>query len=144
MSSIKQTKHLTARAGFGMTFEDFKADENTTAKQAVKELFKASEDDQPLDIVKVNAVYSMMMQTDVNARKQFMQQQRQEERTLNLAWTHQMRATRAQLREKMTLFWNNHFACRSNNAFFTQQLNNIQRTNALGNFRTMTLAISKS
>src|ERR1700748_38290 len=104
MSSIKQTKHLTARAGFGMTFEDFKADENTTAKQAVKELFKASEDDQPLDIVKVNAVYSMMMQTDVNARKQFMQQQRQEERDLHLGWINEMSGTRDAPREKMTLY----------------------------------------
>ena len=46
--------------------------------------------------------------------------------------------------EKMTLFWHNHFACRSNNALYAQQLNNIQRSYALGNFRDMVLEVSKS
>jgi uncharacterized protein (DUF1800 family) len=44
----------------------------------------------------------------------------------------------------MTLFWHGHFACRSNNPFFAQQLNNIQRTNALGSFKTLLVEVSKS
>ncbi len=144
MSNIKQIKHLTARAGFGMSFDNYAAGEKNPLKQAVKELFKSADDYQPLKIVKEGADYSMIAKGDENTRKMFMQQQREEEKNLNLAWLNQMSATKAQLREKMTLFWNNHFACRSNNALFTQQLNNIQRDNALGNFRTMTLEISKS
>jgi len=44
----------------------------------------------------------------------------------------------------MTLFWHNHFACRSQRAAFAQQLNNIQRANALGSFRTMLMQVSQS
>ena len=144
MSNIKQIKHLTARAGFGMSFDNYAAGEKIPLKQAVKDLFKLADDNQSLKIVKEGADYTMIAMGDVNTRKMFMQQQREEEKNLNLAWLNQMSATKAQLREKMTLFWNNHFACRSNNALFTQQLNNIQRDNALGNFRAMTLEISRS
>ena len=55
-----------------------------------------------------------------------------------------MGTTNATLREKMTLFWSNHFACRTLKAGFAQQLNNIQRENALGNFHTLVTEVSKS
>jgi uncharacterized protein (DUF1800 family) len=143
MNNLKQVKHLKSRAGFGMSFEDLKSGENTTVRQAVKTLFK-TDDDQPLEVVKGMADYSMIIKGNPAARKMFAQQQREEEKDLNVAWVTQMSTTKAELREKMTLFWNNHFACRTNNALFAQQLSNIQRTNALGNFKTMTLEIAKS
>ena len=65
-------------------------------------------------------------------------------RDLNLSWVQRMIATENPLLEKMTLFWHGHFACRSNNPFYAQQLNNIQRNNALGNFKTLLLEVSKS
>jgi uncharacterized protein (DUF1800 family) len=144
MGNIKQIKHLMARAGFGMRFEDMKENENISVKQAVKKLFKSSDINEPINAIKENTDYAMVIKGDPAARKMFAQQQRLEERDLNLAWIAQMNTTTAALREKMTLFWHNHFACRSNNASFIQQLNNIQRTHALGNFRTMTLEVSKS
>ena len=144
MANIKQIKHLTARAGFGMRFEDAKAAEKTSVKDAVKALFKTSDNIEQLTVVKESIDYMMNAKADADARKMFMQQQRQQERELNLAWIKQMSATNAVLREKMTLFWNNHFACRSNNAFFAQQLNNLHRTHALGNFRNMLLEVSRS
>jgi uncharacterized protein (DUF1800 family) len=48
------------------------------------------------------------------------------------------------LREKMTLFWHGHFACRSRQPLFDQQLNNTMRQNALGKFGNLLLAVSKS
>src|SRR3569832_567713 len=66
-----------------------------------------------------------------------MQLQREQEKSLNEAWMERMSHTDAVLREKMTLFWHNHFACRSKQSEFAQQLNNIHRENALGNFRTL-------
>lgn len=74
----------------------------------------------------------------------FLQQQRQEEKDLNIAWMDKMIYTDAVLQEKMTLFWHNHFACRARDAAFAQQLNNIQRKNALGNFRTMLFQVAES
>ncbi|MEL6659196.1 MAG: DUF1800 family protein [Bacteroidota bacterium] len=43
----------------------------------------------------------------------------------------------ASIREKMVLFWHNHFALEDNNAQRGYQYLNTLRTNALGNFRTL-------
>ncbi|WP_462221976.1 DUF1800 domain-containing protein, partial [Ferruginibacter sp.] len=50
----------------------------------------------------------------------------------------------AQLREKMSLFWHGHFACRVINSYFQQELLQIIRENALGNFKDLLIAVSKS
>ena len=144
MGDVRQVKHLMARAGFGMRFEDLKEDKNISVKKAVKRLFKASETDDPITVVTANTDYSMLMKGDVAAKKMFFEQQRQDEKNLNIAWVTKMSTTDAQLREKMTLFWHNHFACRANQAIYAQQLNNIHRTNALGNFRDLLMQVSQS
>lgn len=51
MSNQKQIKHLFARAGFGLRFEDLHADSDISIKKAVKKLFKSSENDEPIAIV---------------------------------------------------------------------------------------------
>jgi uncharacterized protein (DUF1800 family) len=144
MNNIKQLKHLYARAGFGLRFEDLKALENLSVKQAVKGLLNAAGEDEPINTVQGSADYTAVVKGDINARKMFIQQQRQQEKDLNLAWINKMSTTDAPLQEKMTLFWHNHFACRTLNAGFAQQLNNIQRTNALGSFRTLLFAVAES
>jgi len=144
MSNAKQIKHLFARAGFGMRFEDQQLLENATLKHAVKNLFAASEKADPLNIIPTGVDYSTATKGDALARKMFLQQQRQQEKDMNVAWLNKMIYSGAVLREKMTLFWHNHFACRTNNAFFAQQLNNIHREHALGNFRTMLLQVAES
>ncbi|HTH82453.1 MAG TPA: DUF1800 domain-containing protein [Mucilaginibacter sp.] len=143
-SNLKQVKHLFSRAGFGMNFEDFASAENISIKQAVKQLFQSSEDSQLLNIIKGNTDYKMLIKGNADDKKMFLQERREEEKQLNLGWINQMSTTKAQLREKMTLFWNNHFACRTINGDDAQQLNNIQRDNALGNFGKMTLEIAKA
>jgi uncharacterized protein (DUF1800 family) len=144
MDNLRQIKHLYSRAGFGLTFADKKAVGHDSVKRAVKDMFKSSEVDEPINIVQGNTDYAMLMKSDVLAKKQILQQQRQQEKDLNLAWINKMSTTDAVLREKMTLFWHSHFACRSNNALYAQQLNNIQREHALGNFRELVLEVSKS
>lgn len=63
---------------------------------------------------------------------------------MNRLWLTEIISSRAQLREKMTLFWHGHFACRLVNSEFQQDLLNIIRTNALGNFGDLLKAVSKS
>lgn len=69
---------------------------------------------------------------------------REEERRLNLAWMRYMAETNDVLREKMVLFWHNHFACRTNRPEYALQLNTIHREHALGSFREMLFAVSRS
>jgi uncharacterized protein (DUF1800 family) len=144
MDNTKQLKHLLSRAGFGLRFEDLAQLGGTSAKHAVKGLLKDPEPSGPVNIVTENPDYSGIMKGDIAARKMFLHQQRQQEKDLNLAWINRMSTTANPLEEKMTLFWHNHFACRSNVALFAQQLNNVQRANALGNFRTLLVEVAKS
>lgn len=145
MDNTRHIKHLYARAGFGLRFEDIRAAKHSSVKSTVNELLQSSVMSDPLNTVQEKTDYMALMKAgDITSKKQFLQQQRQQEKDLNLAWINKMSTTNAQLAEKMTLFWSNHFACRTNNAFYTQQLNNIQRTHALGNFRDLLLEVSQS
>jgi len=144
MDNLQQIKHLVARAGFGLRFEDIPADENLSVKKMVNKLFKATSANDSIAVITDNTDYAMLVKGDIATKKMFLQAQRQQEKDLNLAWINKMSTTDAQLQEKMTLFWHNHFACRSQRAAFAQQLNNIQRANALGSFRTMLMQVSQS
>ena len=144
MNNTKQIKHLFSRAGFGMRFDDLEEFGNKSVKHTVKALIKASETIMPLSSDIENADYSMVAKGDINEKKVFFEKQKQQEKDLNMAWIKQMADTNAVLLEKMTLFWHNHFACRSNVAQYALQLNNIQRSNALGNFRTLLTEVAKS
>lgn len=144
MDNLKQVKHLFARAGFGMRFEDLKAYENVPVKHAVQNLLNTSGTNESLAAVKESTDYTALIKGDKEARKMFMQRQRQEEKDMNIAWINKMIYSDAVLQEKMTLFWHNHFACRAKNAYYAQQLNNIHRDNALGSFKTMLFQVAES
>lgn len=72
-------------------------------------------------------------------------QRRQQAKQLNYLWFKQMMENDKGLIEKMTLFWHGHFACRTiDNPYLTLEMNNLLRTNALGNFKDLLFAVSKS
>lgn len=144
MNNFKEIKHLAARAGFGIRFEDLKNRKNWSIKKGVKKLFKASETFQPLNIIPDTFIYKPLKMLSAEEKKAFLRKRRQLENDLNTGWMLQMGNAEGQLREKMTLFWHNHFACRMNNPFYLQQLNNIHRKHALGNFGQMLLEVSQA
>ena len=145
MNNYRQIKHLFARAGFGIRYEDLLDHENWSVKKAVRRLFRASEKVEQITILTESLD---MRQLPKNAtdedKKKLAQDRNQQMKDLNNAWTKQLTETEAQLREKMTLFWHNHFACNIGNEFYQQALNNIERVNALGNFKTMLLQVSQT
>ena len=144
MNNAKQIKHLYARAGFGIRFEDLHDHENWPIKKAVRKLFKASDKQEPITVLTENIdLRNHLNQTD-EEKKMIQQERNKQEKALNNGWIKQLSETGAQLREKMTFFWHNHFACNIGNAFYEQQLNNIERANALGNFKTLLLQVSQS
>jgi uncharacterized protein (DUF1800 family) len=77
-------------------------------------------------------------------KKEIRRQSVEDLKNLNLAWMHEMIDSEAQLREKMSLFWHGHFACRVINIYYQQLLLHEIRTNALGNFGDLLRGISKS
>ncbi|WP_295770702.1 DUF1800 domain-containing protein [uncultured Mucilaginibacter sp.] len=145
MDNLKQVKHLYARAGFGADFAQLHNQRNWSAKKTLKKLFKESEEVQPLAAITENLDLRQLRKDAAEGERKAIQELRnQQERALNAAWMKQMSTTNAQLREKMTLFWHNHFACNIGNYYFQQQLNNVQRMHALGNFKTLLIAVSQS
>lgn len=155
-SNFVSIKHLYNRAGFGISYPQLQALSKKKANKVVAQLLNTPSSGQELQIVteedyhaQLSLLASLNAKKDQSAeekqqREQITKMRNEKSRALNIAWVQQMIATTNPLLEKMTLFWHGHFACRSNNPFFSQQLNNIQRSNALGNFRTLLIEVSKS
>jgi uncharacterized protein (DUF1800 family) len=162
MPTSLQTKnqHLLWRAGFGI-------DENSTneistikTKKIISKLFEQSEKKPDfIDVAdpSLKAMYdemgdpNMMMSLDKameklskEKRQELRKQSREDIKKLNIKWLEEINTASAVLREKMSLFWHGHFACREQNIFHNQILLQIIRTNALGSFRDLLVEVSKS
>ncbi len=87
---------------------------------------------------------SQLQKLTAEQKKAMQQQSREDIKNLNLRWMDEMINSEAQFREKMSLFWHGHFACRVINIFYQQQLLDVIRTNAFGNFGDLLRAVSKS
>lgn len=81
---------------------------------------------------------------DKDQKRQLRKQSREDLQNLNLLWLEEMTHSKAQLREKMALFWHGHFASRNINILYQQQLLTVVREHALGNFADLLRGVSKS
>ena len=81
---------------------------------------------------------------DKDDQKNIRRQSREDLQSLNLLWLEEMTRSKAQLREKISLFWHGHFASRNINILYQQQLLAVVREHALGDFRSLLQAVSKS
>src|SRR5260370_30138565 len=131
MTNQDKTKHLCNRASFGCTPSD-------KGKQ-VKSFFVKS--DSLIDVIPKPELPDIP--SDKMKFKDVFQDSRENLMKLNLAWLEKLRSTEDPLREKMVLFWHNHFSFRSLIPYLAQQQNHLLRKHALGNFADMLLQISK-
>lgn len=154
ISNQLKSQHLLWRAGFGPMAEDFPQLAKAAPGSWLKALFKSSEKSpQPIDVAS-SALKGLMMgmgeisrqsrQLSDEEKKQLRQQSRQDIKNLNLTWLNEMVNSNQQLREKMALFWHGHFASRNLNILYQQQLLDVIRSNALGNFGDLLVEVSKS
>lgn len=146
--AISNIRHLDLRAGFGLTLDDWK-DEPDAAKRAAR-LVRNSKTPEPLLVVSDeeweeyrDATRNKEMTTGPE-RQMRLKSFREKVGDLNQRWMREMVTTGDPLREKIALFWHNHFATRVNNPYFDQQLLHIIRTHALGSFRTLLCEVSQS
>ncbi|WCO01868.1 DUF1800 domain-containing protein [Psychroserpens ponticola] len=138
-------QHLYWRAGFGATPNQLKNLSAMDKHQVVDALFQNSSSSTPLEIdtTEIERFTVKSVYKDKSKRREFVKISNQKLKVLNTFWVNRMVTTEALLREKMTLFWANHFVCRGNNIFYVQQYNNTLRNHALGNFGDFVKAISK-
>jgi uncharacterized protein (DUF1800 family) len=155
-STQLKNQHLMWRAGFGPAASQVEQMKSVTPSQLYKALQKASSKKPAYIDVANDYLKGLFMgageigrqerkkELDSSDRKKIREQNRDDLKSLNLNWLNEMVQSDAQLREKMAFFWHGHFASRNINIFFQQQLLDIIRQNALGNFRTLLLEVSKS
>lgn len=150
-----KNQHLLWRAGFGPMAEEYQQLATATNKSYVISLFKASAKGPEMIDVADNALKGLVMgvkevnnaqkrDLDEGQRRKLRQQSREDIKSLNITWLNQMVNSEQQLREKMALFWHGHFASRNLNILYQQQLLDIIRQNALGNFGNLLREVSKS
>ncbi len=161
MSLSNQSKniHLLSRAGFGISAREHLLMDIHSPKKLFEEigkntpavyLDKVSEETKQMaqELLEMagKGKYTQNEQGEnkKDIHREFRRQSNEDIKQLSLAWMDLMVNDTSQLREKMSLFWHGHFACRDANIFFTQQLLHIIRINALGNFGDMLKSVSKS
>lgn len=147
-----KNQHLMWRAGFGPAVEQWNDFSKASPQKLYDALEKASrKEPMPLKVA-TNFVDGLMngidgvRRTEVTPeqRREMQKKSREEIRNINLEWLNEMVNSEQQLREKMAFFWHGHFACRNLNALYQQDLINVIRKNALGNFGTMLKEVSRS
>ncbi len=149
---LKKNQHLLWRAGFGPSVEQWKQLSTVSPFKFYDALEKASrKPPAPFQLVSnvveglANGIDGLRRSELTKEQKEQMQKRsRAEIRNLNLEWMNEMVNSEQQLREKVAFFWHGHFACRNLNALYQQDLINIIRRNALGNFGTMLKEVSRS
>ena len=155
MSNSRKNLHLLWRAGFGPAGEQLNDLDRYSPDQFLSALVKSAEKaPEPIEVAS-NAIQGLVMgvqtfqelskrELDADQRKELQQRNRNGIRDLNTTWMNKMVNSSAQLREKLAFFWHGHFACRNLNVLYQQQLLDLIRQNALGNFGTLLKAVSRS
>ena len=140
----KELQHLFWRVGFGLNPAEYNSI-NKNRESVMNTLFENSKPVTPIDVdvSYFNSINYKDLKNNLELSKEVSAKNRKKVRELNYAWVNRLLAPKELLRERMTLFWANHFVCRSNRIVFAQNYNNTLRTHALGDFRTFVKTISK-
>lgn len=140
-----KAKHLYSRAGFGLHYDQLIKFSKQPINKTIDGLFKASKKEDAIVSVPKEGPQKEYRLLTQDEKRELQRLTRQQTRELNITFLTRLSNSDAVLREKMTLFWHGHFACRSpQNPYSIQELNNIHRKHALGNFKTLTIEVSKS
>jgi len=150
-----KNQHLWWRAGFGPPADRVHELAQRDPKDLFEELLKASlvkpeyfdvadpHLKEMVDSLQRNGKVRMQGLTP-EERQMIRKQSVQGIYKLNVRWLQEMTDSPAQIREKMSLFWHGHFASKTVNILYDQEMLQVIRENALGNFRQLLLDVSQS
>ncbi len=136
--------HLMWRAGFGPRAEDLPNISKLSSANLYTSIIKASSKSPEFIKVSTNTLDGLwkgiinegkIQELTKEQKQQIRKESRDAIKNLNIRWLDEMVHSDAQLREKMAFFWHGHFANREINIFFQQNLLDVLRRNALGQFR---------
>jgi hypothetical protein len=145
-SELLLCKHLMNRAGFGLSTHEIQQ-ANTLSQRVLWQGLSAKKPFVPFVLSEDSTFiddYQKLSQLTADAKKELVKKRRAYLVQLNSQFLFEMVKSEDQLREKMAFFWHGHFATRINNPMANLQLINSIREHALGNFKDLLLAVSKS
>ncbi|NSL88918.1 DUF1800 domain-containing protein [Chitinophaga sp. Mgbs1] len=141
-------QHLAWRAGFGETLPVITAWAQKKRKEIVSHILTGPKGfvTESVDVINVTDLPDYKREKGMTGeeRKKVRQMNTQGIKDLNVAWMNMMVKSEHPLQEKMSLFWHGHFACRTQNVLFNQQLIGLIREHATGDFGALLSAVSKS
>ncbi|AOW08082.1 DUF1800 domain-containing protein [Flavobacterium gilvum] len=130
--STEQSKSIEKLGIEDFLKQSFKASYNTTVPDLLKDSPKTFEDFKAIRKTKKD---------DPEKSKELLKQENQTLQELKAWWIEQIASNEFPLREKMTLFWHNHFVTSSQKVkinYWLFQNNQLYREEAFGNFKTLT------
>ncbi|WP_299014742.1 DUF1800 domain-containing protein [uncultured Polaribacter sp.] len=138
-------QHLYNRIGFGILPDQLNQLAAKSKQEVVASIF--ADVKQP-KLLKVDLSFLKELKPgdlkNKEKRQEIRKKSRRKVNEYSVAWVKRILNPTDVFREKMTLFWANHFVCDSrNNVLFTQNYNNLLRKNAFGNFVSFTKQVSK-
>lgn len=148
--TLTEAKHLMGRTSFTLTKADYAILKSKSKKEAVAWLLKQNQDSDTLpppswdSRPKIRNKPPRKMNTQ--EREAFRKEYKQRRETLKNWWMQTLLQTKTPLREKMTLFWHNHFTSslkKVRSSYLMLEQNKLLRKYALGNFGDFLHAISK-
>lgn len=142
---IRHITHVTWRFGFGPDISEFPQLEKMNKNELITEIFRRSTSFEQLDIASKPKAVLWKKRGRLSKAEQvaFRKINLEELIDLNIAWMNILTFGKEQLREKLALFWHDHFACFVPYAYAMQLHINKLRQLALGNYRELLHAVAK-
>jgi uncharacterized protein (DUF1800 family) len=144
LSQQKKIQHLLLRSGFICSPADIASLAAMTEKDLADKIWNDSQTYTALQSAGPLPELHEIQKMSTEEKKQYLLENAKQDKALNLEWLKNMCTTQSAFREKMTLFWHGHFACRSPLPQFAQSLNNDLRQNGIGKFSDLLTIVSKS
>lgn len=137
--------HLYWRAGFGLSPNDLSLILGKEKEEIINDLFSKSETITPLKIntFEIDSISHLQIKNSREVRVFYNKLNAELVKKYNYLWMYRLSNSNEILREKMTLFWANHFVVRDSKIKRVQCFNNTLRKFALGDFRAFVKAISR-
>ena len=141
---MREINHLYWRAGFGIAPHEWEQYQNLSRSKAVNQLFNQAQENfsQPVRTVIADGTDPKKLSKD--KRQELVKAEQRKVADVIFDWYSYMGDSNySPLLERMTLFWHGHFACRSRSGKLAANQINAIRKHALGDFRSLLVAISK-
>ena len=145
-----EARHLLIRSGFAPTQHEVEAQVGRDARVVVAEMVARSRSAKPLHpapaFVEAPPPTPFRLLQSVAQRQEQRQAQLAQGMEIKRWWVGEMVETPTQLRERMTLFWHNHFATSQQKVVRSQAMwrqHMVLREHSLGSFRDLLHAVAK-